>query len=253
MAIELDHGSFMSHDRDCISIPSPLRDEPIITKKIYDSCRRQDCLELTARAAQPVCIDGKNIKEGDVIPVPHGAGTVTIDNLTIKKIRVADKKPSPFKKGFWDIEVRFVFEYLLAFYDCQKCLIAHIGAISVQNKKFTLYGSDSPDSVMATDLFGSEAMTNNGPFIWVDAKAVALKAEFRCNHRDRTPVDVSVTIGLFCVLHLFRLVCLNIQSRGYCVPRECDYNPTDPCEYFHGLDFPTDIFTPPPRAEFFEK
>jgi len=64
---------------------------------------------------------------------------------------------------------------------------------------------------------------------------------------------VLVTIGLFSVLKLFRLVHLNVQSTGFCVPEECeDQGDINPCEYFADQDFPMDIFAPPQRKEFME-
>ncbi|MCL1786525.1 MAG: hypothetical protein FWG38_00950 [Defluviitaleaceae bacterium] len=60
-----------------------------------------------------------------------------------------------------------------------------------------------------------------------------------------------VTLGLFSILKLFRLVHLNVQSKGFCVPNECqDQGDINPCEYFQDLDFPMDIFAPPRRKEF---
>jgi len=253
MAFELDIGtSLLDRNQKCDirHDPKHLRDEPIIAHKVYDNCRRQDCLSLVARAAEPVHIDGKHIKEGEIIPVPQGAGSVTIGDITVKKVIIADKKPSPFKRGYWDVEIRFVFEYVLTFYKCDKDVILRVKANSIQSNKHTLFGSADTDFVMATDLFKGQSPAGGEPFIWTEAKAVALKTEFRCNHRDHVPVDVAVTIGLFSIITLFRLVCLNVQSRGFCVPRECDFNPTEPCEFFNGLEFPMDAFAPPQRAEF---
>jgi len=247
MAIEMDIGSSFIRNNECPPPPPPphpLHDEPIITKKVYGSCRRQDCIEVIARAAKPVCIDGMHVKKGEIIPVPKGAGSVAVSNLAVKEIRVISKELAPFKKGFWNVQVRFIFEYMLTFFNCSKTCITRVEAESAHYKKFHLFGSHSSDFVVATDLFNGETFNNAAPFVWIDAKGVSLKAGFRCNHRDREPVDVVVTIGLFSVIKLFRLVCLNIQSRGFCVPRECDYIPIDPCEYFHSLEFPMDVFAP---------
>jgi len=248
MAFEVEIGSSLNRNQECPPTPPPppsrLRDEPIITKKVYDSCRRQDCIDVIARAAESVHINSKHIKEGEVIPVPKGAGSVTVGNFTIKKIHIVSKEPSSFKKGFWDICVRFTFEYLLTFLDCSKVCIAQVKAESAHDKKFHLFGSDSPDFTVVTDLARTESFSNAAPFVWVDAKGVSLKAGFRCNHRDLMPIDVVVTVGLFSIMKLFRMVCLSVQSHGFCVPRECDTTPTDPCNYFHDLDFPMDIFAP---------
>jgi len=229
--------------------PRPLFDEKIITNKIYDSCRRQDCLEIVALAAAPVKICDKLINIGEVIPVPEGACSVVADNLAVTKIIIVSKEPSPFKKGFWDIQIRFVFEYDITFRTLDKSVIVCVKVYSVNDKTFCLFGSDTSAFVAVADFISEKSFESGAPTVWVNAKAITLKAEFRYRHCDRKPVDVAVTIGLFNTMHLSRMVFLNVQSRGYLVPRECDFSPADPCEFFNSLDFPTDFFAPPAKSE----
>jgi len=230
-------------------------------------CRQQDCLTVNelgpARAAEPVYIDCEPIKEGDIIVPPKDAASVSIDNLRIKKIIIVDKKPNPFKNGFWDVDIKFVFEYVLIFREADGDIIVCIKANSLFNKKVTLFGSVGPEVTTGTDLFKhmlshSDASTFNAaePFVWVEAKAVALAADIRYNHchkpeDPRRPKDVAVTIGLFTIIQLFRIVNLKVESRGFSIPRECEgHDPTNPCDFFDRLDFPMDIFAPPQRPEF---
>ena len=229
--------------------PGKMLVEPIIAHKIYDSCRAQDCLSIVAYAAKDVEIDDKHVHVGDVIPVPKGAGSVETDSLKLKKISVASKRPSPFKNGFWDIDVRFEFEYMLTFYDCNREIIFCVHAFSIHKKRYHLFGSVGADMAMTTDFIGFMSGPADGaPFVMANAKAIILKAEFRCNHRDRKPVDVAVTIGLFSTMKLFRIVGLNVESRGFCIPRECEPEcPIDPCGFFSNLEFPVETFTPPPK------
>ncbi|MCL2853470.1 MAG: hypothetical protein FWE20_10665 [Defluviitaleaceae bacterium] len=245
-------------DTDSLCLdPGRLREEPIIASKIYDSCRQQDCLTANeigpARAAEPVYIDGELIKEGEILVPPHDAAAVTIENLKLRKIIVVDKKPCPFKNGFWDIDVKYVFEYVLTFREADGDVILCVKARSIFNKKVTLFGSASSEFVMGTDLFknmGESTAFNAEPFIWVEGKAVALAAEIRYCCKNK-PHDVAVTIGLFTIIQIFRLVNLKVESRGFSIPRECDnIDPTNPCEFFDALDFPMDIFAPPQRPEF---
>jgi len=91
-----------------------------------------------------------------------------------------------------------------------------------------------------------------GHFI-VTAKAVGLDAKLHHHRREhRGHGEVLVTIGLFSILKLFRLVHLNVQSTGFCIPDMCSDvgHDINPCEYFADLDFPMDIFAPPQRKEF---
>ena len=242
-----------------------LREECIIAHKVYDSCRSQDCLEERelgpARAAESVCIGDHPINEGDIISPPDNAATVSIDQLRIKRIIVVEKEPNPFKNGFWDIDVKFVFEYRLTFREVDGERLGSVKANNVFNKKVTLFGSVGSDLVIATDLLcprRETTMLEAEPFILVEAKAVALSARLRhCGRRRHHGGDhlganaVDVTIGLFSIIKLFRIVNLTVESRGFCIPEECpEISPLNPCEFFDNLDFPMDIFAPPQKTEF---
>ncbi|MCL2362926.1 MAG: hypothetical protein FWC73_14085 [Defluviitaleaceae bacterium] len=230
-------------------IPSPIIAEPIIAHKVYDSCRAQDCATIVAYAAEAVFINEEHVHVGNIIPVPKGAGSVEIDHLILKKAVITNKRPAPFRKGFWDVEVKFVFEYDLTFRNCNREIIIGVRAFSNFTKKYHLFGSEGTDSTIATDFIGYTNIPSTGePLAMAQAKAIALKAEFRCNHRDRIPVDVVVTIGIFSTMKLFRIVSLNVESKGFCIPRECEPEiPMDPCRFFDSLEFPTDTFAPPPK------
>lgn len=197
-----------------------------------------------------------------VFTLPSNAAAVTIDRLKVKKIIVVDKDPNPFKPGFWDIDLKYVFEYRLTFREADGSIIASVRANSIFNKKITLFGSVGSDLVIATDLLkmhNDSTTLDAEPFILVEAKAVALNAELRFQRRVNIgPIDLSpepnevlVTIGLFTIIKLFRIVNLTVESRGFCIPEECEeVSPLNPCEFFESLDFPLDIFAPPQKPEF---
>jgi len=232
-----------------------IKDECIVAYKVYDSCRRQNCLthrELgPVRAAAEVIVGDETINEGEVLKPFGGAATVTMDKVKIKRIQVVDKQPSPFRAGFWDVDIKYVFEYRLTFREAGGCVIDHVYATSIFNMKAILFGSVGADLVIGTDLYkGSGETFAAAPFIWVEAKAVGLDAKIH-RHHGHGHSEVHVTIGLFSILKLFRLVHLNVQSKGFCIPDEChDQGDINPCEYFADLDFPMDIFAPPQRKEF---
>ncbi len=247
--------------------PQRLREECIIAFKVYDSCRQQDCLTEAeigpARAAECICIGGEHMNEGDVIDPPDDAAAVSIDRLKIKRILVVDKSPNDFRRGFWDIDLKYVFEYRLTFREANGRIIATIRANSIFNKKVTLFGSIGENLAIATDLLmsqGGDGTTLDAePFVLVEAKAVALTAELKYTKRKNitredlspTPNAVAVTIGLFTIIKLYRIVNLTVESRGFCIPDECDdISPLEPCRVFDNLDFPMDAFAPPQRAEF---
>ncbi len=244
-----------------------LRQECIIALKVYDSVRLQDCLNGAeigpARAAECGHIGDEVFEEGDVIDPPENAATVTADKLKIKKIIIVSKEENPFRKGYWDIDIKYVFEYRLTFREADGRIIGTIKANSIYNRKVTLFGSVGQDLVVATDLFehighGHQTIDAD-PFVLVEAKAVILAADLRYQRKvNFGPVDfppepnyVVVTIGLFSIVKLFRLVNLTVESRGFCIPpQDEELSPLDACGYFESLNFPMDVFAPPQRVEF---
>ncbi len=242
-----------------------LREECIIALKVYDSCRQQDCLTDDqigpARAAECICVGDEHINEGDIIIPPRNAAAVTIDKLKIKKIIIVEKEPNPFKNGYWDVDIKYVFEYRLTFREADGMAFGSVKANSIYNKKVTLFGSVGSDLTIATDLFRHhmDVLTLDAePFIQVEAKAIPLAAELRypckrVRNDDFAPEanEVVVTIGLFTIIKLYRIVDLTVESRGFCIPEECEeVSPLNPCEFFDSLDFPMDIFAPPQKREF---
>ena len=122
-----------------------LREERIIAFKVYDSCRQQDCLTPKeigpARAAEQHAVDDEQHKEGDIIRPPHNAASATVDRLKIKRIVILDKEPSPFKNGYWDVDIKFVFEYRITFREADACKICTIKANNIFTMKVCLFGS----------------------------------------------------------------------------------------------------------------
>lgn len=265
-------GKFEFDNEDVLGVsgrnldPRRLREECIIAHKVYDSCRGQECLTATemgpARAAEDACIGDEHICEGEIIDPPSNAATVSIDHVRIKKIIVVSKEPSSFRNGFWDVDLKFVFEYKLTFREADGSKIGCIKANSIYNKMISLFGSYGTDLVVASDLYdyNGSGTLDADPFILVEAKAVGLSAELKyqrrinCGPEDLSPSAnrVDVTIGLFFIVKLYRIVNLTVESRGFCIPDECeDLSPLNPCEYFDNLDFPMDIFAPPQKPEFY--
>lgn len=241
------------------------REECIVALKVYDQCRQQSCLtdEIIgpARAAVSTTACGIKISEGEIINPPCEAANVTVEDLKLKKIIIASKKPNPFKNGFWDIDLKYVFLYKLVFRETNGDIICCICANSIYTKTLTLFGSIGTDIMIATDLLGSISETLEAdPILIAEGKAVALSAEIRCAPRrcscNSSAAEsgriVAITIGLFSVVKLCRLVDLSVESKGFCIPEECNQeNPLSPCEFFDTLDFPFEVFSPPQKREFF--
>jgi hypothetical protein len=201
-----------------------------------------------------------------------------MDNTSITRINIVNKTPSCFRKGYWDVDLKYVIEYRLIFTDANGNLLCCVPAVSVFATKITLFGSVGCDLFVSTDLLGSNGMFEAMPFILAEGKAVPLSASFiydypkcgcnPCNPCDTTTASASasastrqadvssllaveVTIGLFSIVKLFRLVDLAIESRGFTIPAESEeISPMNPCDYFDSLDFPMDMFAPPQKPEF---
>jgi hypothetical protein len=220
---------------------SRIIDECIVAHKVYDSCRRQNC--LTDSEIGPARME----EDGSIITPPEGAVSVSMDSVRIKKITVVDKQPSPFRTGYWDVEIRFDICYNLTFREADGELCEPIQAMNVFSLKTTLFGSAGSDLAVVTDMYDDSPMFSSAaPFVWAEAKALGLDAKIITMG---DTCQVHVIIGLFCILKLFRLVHLNVQSKGFCVPNECnDQGRINPCEYFGELDFPMDIFSPPQKS-----
>lgn len=243
--------------------PPTLKEENIITFKIYDSCRSQDCLDYSvigpARAACPVTIDGRLINEGEVIVPPIQAASVSLECPEIVRIIIVGKSENCFRKGYWDIDLRYVICYKLIFRNANGDVILCVEATSIYNSKVSLFGSEGCDLFLVTDLINSNGSFEGDPFVLAEGKVIGLTASliYDCNPPGNglmtgTPVAVEVTLGLFTIVKLFRIVDLAVQSTGFTIPDECaEVMPLDPCSYFDNLDFPMDIFAPPQKPEFF--
>ncbi|MCL2406732.1 MAG: hypothetical protein FWC95_02260 [Defluviitaleaceae bacterium] len=248
----------------CAGIPRPLppvKQESIFTPKIYDSCRKQDCLteeELGfARYASDQTIGEEQHRESDLIFAPRGAASVLIEDLCIRRIIISNKRANVFKRGYWDVDVEYVFEYTTIFHDAHGRHVGEAEAISNFRRRVTLFGSMGSGISIETDLipYPDSPTHNHDPFVLVEAKAMALAAHLVPHHGEhghgRHRNVISVTVGLFSIIKLFRLVTLLVESRGFSIPRECDdFTPVNPCDFFDHLPFPMDTFAPPQKREF---
>ena len=233
-----------------------IKDECILANKVYDSCRRQNCLTAEelgpARAAEGTDGADATVQMGEPITPPDDAVSVTMSDLQITGIQVLDKHPSAFKPGFCDVSIKFDFCYSLVFRNGRGESSDEVRAINSYNMRLTMFGSTGADYTVGTDMQTSQGEPLLGtPYIWVEAKAMPLDARI---YRNGERNEVHVTLGLFSIIKLLRTVHLNVQSRGFCIPEECqDQGDIMPCEYFRELDFPMGIFSPPQRKEFMEQ
>ena len=227
--------------------PPKVIEEPILTMKIYDSCRIKECLGHSELGfARKEC-------GGAVVP-PKGSQSVLIDNLYVKTISVIKKETSVLRPGYWDLDVQYVLSYDLKFYGACGGILDTVCAVNSFNSRASLFGSVGQEVSIFNDLFTGDTLTGGGaPFVLVEAKAMPLTAEIRKSrcHEGHKTEHVFVTVGLFAIVKLYRLVSLLVESKGFVVPRECtNIMPPNPCDFFGDLDFPLDAFSPPKKREF---
>lgn len=149
-----------------------LRDECVISLKVYDFCRLQECLTADvigpARAAQDTTYCGRTVNAGDIIQPPQDTSSVTIEDLKAKKVIVVSKKPNPFRPGYWDVELKFVFSYRIIFRDVNGDELCCVRAQNSFTNKMTMFGSISTETLVSTDLFaggGNSADMEADPFV----------------------------------------------------------------------------------------
>ena len=251
----------------------------IIAQRIFDQCRIQKCLSPDilgpARVAtNPVPCCNEMLCPGDIIVPPCNATDVIMKKLKLKKIEIIRKTPSPLQSGCWDIELKYIFEYTLEFRRSDGSYIGCIDATSSYTLKLTLFGGSETDVTIVDDMFNGNVNPGIEPYCLAEGKALALDAELKypcctyvccdcgcgcdcgCNSGCNcgscgdmamgAPVAVSVTIGLFTIVQLYRTVNMLVESAGRCLPEACvaPLSPGDPCANFEALSFPWNVFAP---------
>jgi hypothetical protein len=172
--------------------------------------------------------------------------------------------------GYYKVIVKYEFSYKLQLvgFDGTPLVIGlstdPIGTIPTKNficayseyeKQIILFGGvGNPGIYIASNLFANNGpyTYQNAPYINVQAKATPLAVNIG-NFKDPcadpdlcTDNIIGVTIGLFTIIKLFRLVSMTVKSSGNCEIPVCEpILPGDPCSFFNELPFPFDDFDPP--------
>lgn len=248
-------------------------DECIIALKVYDQCRQQDCLtpEMLDRVfslESGECVVGDQIiaaGRGSIINLPVGAVDIAVKDFKISKIET-DRKQDVFNPDYYFVHVKYFFKFKLSFLDGDGCPIAitcdgverdAMEAGTAFKKTVKLYGSEGSDIAISSNLFAPEShVLEAAPYVLVEAKAMLLDAQIdtndglTCECGEEAIGEINLTIGLFTIIKLYRLVNLLVESSGFCEPEECDeVASVDPCSIFENMDFPFDIFNPPQKND----
>lgn len=245
-------------------------------EKVYDNCREKDCIE------DAVVDFTENVQ--DLI---NNAVKVKTKDAEVVAV-FADLEPVPFKRGYYTVNVRYQIKVMVEF--CYKDINGNlvsscpkVGYVSFE-KTVILFGSEgkvkifkSVDSSSNAPLYGESCSDacggslveqDNLPNVKVEvAEPLVLNTRIkRVHHRHPRLGDeednaesmvipqrrVVVTLGLFSIIKLVRLVQLLIPAFNFCYPnKECIASTNeDPCEIFDNIEFPLDQFFPPQKFEF---
>ncbi len=262
----------------------------IQVEKIFDSCREKDCIEdarvlfKNTESIRKIIHRAINVKAkraevvdvySDIEPVPFKRGFYTVDIKFF--IRVELDFFVPRENG----STRIITRKGLVLFDKKVILFGSEGSVKIFKAHFSKCGVDDE---------GSRLQQDNLPFSKIEvADPIALSARIQescdkyfddCCNIEKMPRSVCnlfgeeedvelddaddivedefgrrrvlVTVGLFSIIKLARLVQLLIPAFDFCVPnKECIASTEDdPCELFETIEFPVDEFFPPQIFDF---
>lgn len=246
-------------------------------EKVYDNCREKDCIE------DAVVDFVDNVQ--DLI---NNAVKVKTKDAEVVAV-LADLEDVPFKRGFFTVNVRYKIRVVCEF--CYKDVTGNIVNSSPKigyvwfSKTVILFGSEGKIKIFksvdlntpiplscdgGSDCCGALIEQDNLPIIKVEvAEPLVLNTRIKRVHEkhhhcgcddDRREVDsllcpqrrVVVTLGIFSIIKLVRLVQLLIPAFNFCYPNKDCITSTDdnPCEIFDTIEFPLDQFFPPQKFDF---
>ncbi|AEB75652.1 hypothetical protein [Clostridium botulinum] len=202
----------------------------------------------------PNLVDSVQIVEGSFV-----ISDIKISNIQAQNLFVSD--------GYWKVTIRYRFSYRLNLLDANGNILNiglgpaatvtktqnYICAYSEYEKQVVLFGGvGGKDVVLASNLFANNGPYSyqNAPYVLVEAKATPLAINVGtvkdpCSAQVCGNTIIGVTIGLFTIIKLFRLVNTTMLTNGPCDIPVCNpIIPGDPCSFFNEIPFPFEDFDP---------
>lgn len=257
-------------------------DESIIVQKTYGKCRQQECLKPIGvdTSITPGIIKIDSSRLGEVEDISGGGliGTITPNSIIkfdstvagvqlvpntfkISDIKIQSVQPSAFSQdGFYDITVKYTFAYEINLLDSNgdpipvtqgTGTITNIAAYTTYTKLLSLFGGEASSLTVATanNFYTPQTTFNEGNLPYASVQAIANPLTISIGTYvvgTETEYHADVTLGLFSITKLFRIVDMLVASAGSSDIPVCEpIQPGDPCEYFTSLPFPFDDFNPP--------
>jgi hypothetical protein len=183
---------------ECLETDPLLNNESIIGCRVSDFCWYKKCLGFTVNTHSE-------------------AAGAEIADFKIKKISVMEKRPHQYKKGYWDIHLRYTFEFMIRTTDSDGLALNEKKHKRTHSQRVTLNGLRCPGYTIGTDApTGRKGTFKSQPQLWVRAKAVPLNQRLclkEYTHRSK----LTVYVGLVSEVSLFRFSDMVIQAEGICV------------------------------------
>jgi len=236
----------------------------IHTKKIFDSCKDQDCVEdlrvYPTRSSQEVIDRALSVKAGCA-------------QLLCAYI---DVEPVTFNRGYYTVDVRYFYRITAdAFVGTARPV--EVSGLAVFDKRAVLFGSEGGAKVYSSaypSCAPACAALPDAVVEAVDPLILGLRLTDACPPRpgEGTAMDIPapvlamfgedlmaggdthrlyVTLGQFSIIRLERDTQLLIPAYDYCMPeKECPCGSgcecqEDPCDLFRKVQFPVHQFFPP--------
>jgi len=263
----------------------------IQVEKIFDSCREKDCIEdakvifKNSHCIRKIINEAINVKArkaevidvfADIEEVPFKRGFFTVDVKFFIKVTLDFFIPN----GHGPSGTKIVEKTGLVVFDKKVILFGSEGNVKIFKSHFVENGVDTPiksslqqDNLPISKVEVAEPITLNAKIEDIHDKLfehccsmeqmprhiVATLAhdeveENEEHHGDNEEPNrrVVVTLGLFSIIKLARLVQLLIPAFDFCVPhKECIASTEEnPCELFETIEFPVDEFFPPQIFDF---
>jgi len=203
------------------------------------------------------------VKYGKIVEESFKVADIQITNEPEQNLFAAD--------GYWKVTIRYQFTYKLQLIGFAGTPLViglstdppattptkdFICAYSFYEKQIVLFGGVGNKNIyMASNLFSNVGpfTSQNAPYVYVQAKATPLAISLGnfidpCIREVNPCPDniIGVTIGLFTIIKLYRLVNMTVETSGNCDIPLCDpLIPGDPCSFFNEIPFPFDDFDPP--------
>lgn len=264
----------------------------IQTEKIYDSCKDKDCIEdarvifkdphrvqwLINHAINVKCRNAEVVNvyaDVEAVPFKRGFFTVDVKYFIVVTLDFFVPKPPP------NAGIRIVTVPGLVVFDKKVILFGSEGNVKIFKSHYVENGLDTPvGSMLQQDNMPISKVEVAEP-ICLNARIMDILENIHNEWCDNIPRDVGdvldfdfdeneytmdeederhlvdrkvvvVTIGIFSIIKLVRLVQLLIPAFDFCVPNKTCIASTEenPCELFDTIEFPTDEFFPPQIFDF---